>query len=375
MNASSVRWVRLGDYIERSMVNNSDLKYGPELIEGVNSDGVFCKSRANTIDINLKPYKIVNNGDFVYNPSRLNLGSLAYRTTGMCIVSHLYVVFRLNELGKRYFLPDFLYMYFKRDEFLRLVTFLNLGSQRPEFNFFDMSEIRVPMPSLKIQHEIVATYNGMKDLAEQNESLITPLSKTCEAFILECKNKYGTHRLGDFIKEVSCRNTENKYSVESLRGVTNEGIFDTSKANTIDLNFTNYKIVAKNQFAYNPARINIGSIAINQDTEVIISPMYVVFEVTSKDDGKYVILPEFLNIWFRRKEFQRSTRFYATGSVRDIFDFNLMKETQVPMPPLEIQHSIVNLYYCLEEAKSIASSARDQLKALCSTLVQKAINS
>ena len=75
MNASSVRWVRLGDYIERSMVNNSDLKYGPELIEGVNSDGVFCESRANTIDINLKPYKIVNNGDFVYNPSRLNLGS------------------------------------------------------------------------------------------------------------------------------------------------------------------------------------------------------------------------------------------------------------------------------------------------------------
>ena len=55
MSVSSVKWVRLGDYIERSMVNNSDLKYGADLIEGVNSEGVFCESKANTIDINLKP--------------------------------------------------------------------------------------------------------------------------------------------------------------------------------------------------------------------------------------------------------------------------------------------------------------------------------
>ena len=65
MSASNVKWVRLGDYIERSMKNNSDLKYGKELIEGVNSDGVFCKSKANTDDVDLKPYKIVNKGDFV----------------------------------------------------------------------------------------------------------------------------------------------------------------------------------------------------------------------------------------------------------------------------------------------------------------------
>ena len=142
MNASKTKWVRLGNYIKRSMVNNSELKYGPEHIVGVTSKGTFAPTKAQTIDIDLKPYKLVNNGDFVYNPSRFNIGSIAYRTQGFCIVSHLYVVFRLTEYGKKYFNPEFLYMYMYRKEFFRMVDYLNFGSQRPEFNFFELSEIR-----------------------------------------------------------------------------------------------------------------------------------------------------------------------------------------------------------------------------------------
>lgn len=92
--------IRLGDYIERSTVNNKELKYGTDLIVGVNSQGVFAKPKGNTNGVDLKPYKIVNNGAFVYNPTRLELGSIAYRTEGLCIVSHLYMVFYLTEEGK-----------------------------------------------------------------------------------------------------------------------------------------------------------------------------------------------------------------------------------------------------------------------------------
>lgn len=76
---------KLGDYIERSMINNHDLRYGSELIEGVTSDGTFAAPKGSLLDIDLKPYKIVQNGAFVYNPSRLDLGSIAYRTEGLCI--------------------------------------------------------------------------------------------------------------------------------------------------------------------------------------------------------------------------------------------------------------------------------------------------
>ena len=96
-NKANISKIRLGEYICRSTINNHDLKYGTELIEGITNEGVFSVPKGDPIDVDLKPYKIVNTGAFVYNPSRLNLGSIAYRKGGLCIVSHLYIVFYLNE--------------------------------------------------------------------------------------------------------------------------------------------------------------------------------------------------------------------------------------------------------------------------------------
>ena len=93
--------IKLGDYIERSTKNNNALEYGTEFIAGVNTSGVFAPPKGSTEGVNLKPYKIVNDGAFVYNPTRLELGSIAYRTDGLCIVSHLYMVFYLTEEGKK----------------------------------------------------------------------------------------------------------------------------------------------------------------------------------------------------------------------------------------------------------------------------------
>lgn len=375
MSASSVKWVRLGDYIERSMVNNSNLKYGAELIEGVNSDGVFCKSKANTIDINLKPYKIVNNGDFVYNPSRLNIGSLAYRTTGMCIVSHLYVVFHLTDNGEKKFLPDFLYMYFKRKEFLRLVTFLNLGSQRPEFNFYDMSEIIVPMPDLDIQKRIVDTYNGLKALAEQNEALIEPLSKACEAFIIDCKTKYPEVELGGYIEPCDERNSDGKYTLDDVRGISIQKKLIFTKADMQGVSLTPYKLLKPREFSYVTVTSRNGgkiSLAIN-DTEntYIVSSSYENFRC--KDVSK--LLPEYLFLLLSRSEFDRYSRFNSWGSARETFDWSEFCRTEIPLPPIEEQRSIVNIYTCLEEAKKITSEARDKLKTICPALVQRAANS
>ena len=93
--------IRLGDYITRSTKNNKDEQYGIEYITGVNSKGVFTKPKGNPEGVNLKPYKVVENGAFVYTPTRINIGSIAYRTQGLCLVSHLYIVFYLTAEGKK----------------------------------------------------------------------------------------------------------------------------------------------------------------------------------------------------------------------------------------------------------------------------------
>lgn len=77
-------------------------------------------------------------------------------------------------------------------------------------------------------------------------------------------------KLGDYIEPRDERNTDNVYGVDNLRGVTSESCFDYSKAKTDGLEFDNYKIIRRGDFAYNPSRINLGSIALNDKDEVYI---------------------------------------------------------------------------------------------------------
>lgn len=375
MSASKTKWVRLGDYIERSMANNFDLKYGSEHIEGVTSKGEFAPTKAQTIDINLKPYKLVNNGDFVYNPSRFNIGSIAYRKQGFCIVSHLYVVFRLTEYGKKHFHPEFLYMYIYREEFFRMIDYLNFGSQRPEFNFFELSDIMVPLPSIEMQRELVDTYNGLKSLAEQNEALIPRLSAVCQAYIVDCRAKYPSVPLGEYIEQSDERNSEEMYLLEDVTGISNEKSVIPTKADMKDVSLTPYKIFKPNEFCYVTVTSRNGgkiSLALNNTGQAkIVSSSYVVFRSIDKS----ILLPEYLFLLFNRPEFDRYTRFNSWGSARETFDWNEMCRVQIPLPPIDVQQAIVDVYHCMERAKQIATTAREKLKTLCPALVQRAAHS
>lgn len=364
--------VRLGDYIERSMVNNSKLEYGVEYIEGVNNNGTFCKTRANLDGINLKPYKLVNNGDFVYNPARFNIGSIAYRTQGFCIVSHLYVVFHLTDYGKEHFVPEFLFLYIYRSEFFRKVTYLNFGSQRPEFNFFELSEILVPCPPIEVQRELVAVYEGLRQTAEQNEALLKPLADACHAYIVDCKEKYPAVKLGEYIEETDERNTNGIYSVKDVRGISIQKTIIPTKADMEGVSLKSYKVLNPKDFCVVTVTSRNGgkiSLAINRDEKpYIFSSSYLTFKV--KDNA--VLNPEYLYLIFARDEFDRYSRFNSWGSARETFDWSEMERVQIPLPPIEVQQSIVSLYRCAEEAKAIAQEARELMRTICPALIQRA---
>ncbi len=365
----SLNKIRLGDYIVRSTVNNHDLKYGVDLITGVTSQGVFDMPKGNPLDVDLRPYKIVNNGAFVYNPTRLNLGSIAYRTDGLCIVSHLYMIFYLTEEGKKIIDPYWLYIYFRREEFRREVTFRNFGSQRPEFNFNDMSNIEIPLPDLYTQRKYVDVYKAMLANQQNYERGLEDLKLVCDGYIEELRRSYPCKKLEQYLIERNERNTD--LHTVNVQGVNSTSTFGETRANTNGLDFRNYKIVKHNQFAFNPSRINLGSIALyKEDNECIISPMYCVFSVIDEEK----LLPEYLMLWFGRKEFQRSTLFYAMGSVRDTFDFTLMKEVEIPIPEIGIQRSIADVYECYIDRKAIGEKLKDQIKDICPILIKGSID-
>lgn len=148
--------------------------------------------------------------------------------------------------------------------------------------------------------------------------------------------------LGKYIKEVNNRDTNLK--VDLLLGVSIQKKFMPSIANTIGTDMSTYKIVKRNQFAYGPVTSRNGdkiSIALLQDyDEAIVSQAYFPFEVIDTNE----LHPEYLMMWFRRPEFDRYARFMSHGSAREIFDWEEMCNTKLPVPHIDKQKEIVKEY-------------------------------
>jgi len=152
-------------------------------------------------------------------------------------------------------------------------------------------------------------------------------------------------KLGNYIQEVNKRDTDKK--VTKLLGVSIRKVLMPSIANIIGTDMSTYKIIKKNQFAYGPVTSRNGdkiSVALlDEYDEAIVSQAYTVFDVIDKNE----LLPEYLMMWFRRPEFDRYARFKSHGSAREIFGWDEMFETELPVPHIEKQKEIVNEYHIL----------------------------
>ena len=362
--------IRLGDYIRRSTINNHELQYGAELIEGVTNEGVFSTPKTEPLDVDLKPYKIVNTGAFVYNPSRLDLGSIAYRTDGLCIVSHLYIVFYLNERGKERIDPTYLYIYFRRKEFYREVTFRNFGSQRPEFNFNDMSDIMIPLPDIMTQRKYADIYKAMVTNQQSYERGIEDLKLVCDAYIEDLREKIKTERIGPYIEIIEQTNIGLQYGVNNVRGISIEKKFIETKADMTGVNLEPYIVVKPDEFAYVTVTSRNGekiSIALNDtDNTLICSSSYVAFKCKDIE----LLLPSYLMMFFSRPEFNRFARFCSIGSARETFDWDEMCDVQIPIPDITIQKAIAEVYSVYILRKRINAQLKVQIKDICPILIK-----
>ena len=370
MSASSVKWVRLGDYIEPFEERNS-LGYNYAFY-GINKDKTFMPTIANTNELDNTKYKIVNYNDFVFSGMQTGrdicIRIALYDKTTPILISPAYTTFRIKDTS--IIIPQYLFIQFNRLEMDRYGWFLSDSSVRSNLDWERFCDIEIPLPNIKVQQELVDTYNGLKTIAEQNEALIEPLSKACEAFIVDCKNKYPDVELGEYIEELSEKNKDGHYT--EVLGLSTQKEFrePNSRVNKDDL--YNYKLVPYNCFAYVPTTDTwkVFACAINKRETIVVSPIYCVFKVISEK-----ILPDFLPIIYKRAKFDRYVRFNSWGSARENFNFSELCKVHIPLPPPEVQQSIVNVYNCLEEAKNIAKEAREKLKTLCPALVQRAANS
>ncbi|MBL0048864.1 MAG: restriction endonuclease subunit S [Bacteroidetes bacterium] len=152
--------------------------------------------------------------------------------------------------------------------------------------------------------------------------------------------------LGKYIQLVVGRN--NELGDLPLMGLSISKKFIPSIANTIGTDMSTYRTIYKNQFAYGPVTSRNGdkfTIALFNDYDkALISQAYIPFEV--KDSNE--LEPEYLMMWFRRPEFDRYARFKSHGSAREIFDWEEMCNTLLPVPHPDKQREIVKEYNTIQ---------------------------
>jgi len=148
--------------------------------------------------------------------------------------------------------------------------------------------------------------------------------------------------IGKYIREVKTRNIDG--TVSNLLGINIDKYFMPSVANIVGTDMTKYKVVKKGQFACN--RMHVGRdkrlpVALStSDEDFLVSPAYDVFEI--KDEN--ILNPEYLMMWFSRKEFDRNAWFYTDADVRGGLHWKEFCNMQLPIPSLEKQKEIVAEY-------------------------------
>lgn len=167
-------------------------------------------------------------------------------------------------------------------------------------------------------------------------------------------------KIGDYISVVDKRNTDG--SITRLMGISIDKCYIPSVANVIGTDLSNYKIIQRGLFACSLMQVSrdqrIPIAMYKDDVPAIMSPAYVMFEVSRPDD----LLPEYMDLWFKRAEFDREASFYAVGGVRGSLDWEDFCKMEIPILPISEQRKIVHDYQVITERIELLRKMNENLE-------------
>ena len=176
---------KIGAFIAQSDSRNVDNKLGIERLRGISTDKVFIETKADMLDVSLSNYKLVASNEFAYVADTSRRGdkvALAFNDTEMpYLISSIYTVFKVKDANVVD--PYYLMMFFTRTEFDRYARFNSWGSARETFDWSEMNDVQIPVPTIEIQRSIASLYkeyNKRKAIATQ---LKEQLNNLCPVLI------------------------------------------------------------------------------------------------------------------------------------------------------------------------------------------------
>ena len=334
-------------------------------IFGVSREG-FISPKQEDADTSI--YNVFYKNDFVFNPARMELNSIALNINfDKAICSSLYEIFYITRTD--IVIPEYLNLFIKRDEFARKCWFEAIGSARNYFRIINLLEFEILLPPLAIQQKYVDIYKAMVENQQTYERGLDDLKLVCDAYIEDLKRKIPCEEIGPYIERHDIRNGKN--GTKNVMGISTSKVFriPTSKVNRNELE--NYKVVKPRQFGFVQTTHNekVFAYALNDtNDDIVISSVY---EVFSTNEEK--IIPEYLSMFFNRTEFDRYARFHSWGSARETFTWDDLIRVKIPIPDTKIQQSIVNIYNVYNKRKEINEKLKAQIKEICPILIKGSI--
>lgn len=172
--------------------------------------------------------------------------------------------------------------------------------------------------------------------------------------------------LGNHIRLIDTRNRES--ITDRVLGINIDKFFMPSVANVIGTDLSKYKLITKGKFACNPMHVGRDErlpVALYDEEEpAIVSPAYFMFEVIDNS----ILNEDYLMMWFRRPEFDRICWLHTDGSVRGGITWDDICRLELPIPPIENQLEIVNIYKAITERIALKQKINDNLAMTLSTL-------
>lgn len=352
---------QLGQYIEMVSRTNSDLKYGIEDVRGCSNTKQMMQTRANLIGRTYEKFIVLRPQEFVFNRRTTRNGEkigMAYNNTDReYIFTNDYVAFRVKQEYLDKLLPDYLYMFFCRDEFDRYARYKSTGSATEFFNWEDMCAVPFEIPPMDFQQLVVNAYKVLNERIETKQKINDNLDDTAQTLYQKYfesnsdKSSWKQGTVGDVLQLQRGHDlprtemTGGKYPVAGSTGTIGYHDEFTAEAPVIVMgrsgNIGNPRLYLCNCWTHNT------SLYVKQIYEA--EPLWVFYLLKNLNyDG------------------------FVGGSAVPTLNRNDVHAYGIAIPPLELQKSfsqkVMSLIYCKEENLSEIEKLQELQKIILTTM-------
>lgn len=363
----ALKKVKLGDLIASYKKKCNIPNLSPKQVSGVNRDKEFFEP-SNQVGSDTSNYQEVPLRYFACNLMHVGrdvvLPIAFNHSDRIKYISPAYSVFFIKDASV--VLDEYLFMLLKSSEKDRFFWFQTDASVRDGMSWNDFCSAWIELPPIDVQKKYVDIYLAMLANQRAYEQGLDDLKLVCDAYIEDLRRKMPSEEIGKYLTRCDFRNNQN--ICKNVKGISTSKVFrdPTSKVNRDEL--ANYKICLPTQIAFVQTTHNEKVFAYafnNTEKQIVVSSVNEVFSTNKK-----FLQPEYLCMFFSRKEFDRYARFHSWGSARETFTWKDLVEVKIPIPPIEVQKSIAELYKVYNQRKEINEKLKAQIKNICPILVR-----